>query len=219
MKNERATGLKKNIPNAVSLLRILGALSLPFLMWSSWGVTITFPSLVELTSVPLVWIIVFLILAISDKVDGTIARKINAESELGAILDVIGDILLLVIGVACVLFNFARESFSPFEFWFCIFLVLWIIAGKLSVFFVAKKFFGKGNALHSIPHKAFAVGGYIAVSCWAFIHAVPLWSILLLWAVMNYAVVDEIIYVSRAAEYDVDFKGHGFEKYPLRKKS
>ena len=218
LENVQAVGLKKYLPNIVSLIRIFGALSLPLLMWEGWKLTISLPSLGEFSSVPLVWIVIFILLAVSDKLDGTLARNLNAESGLGAILDVIGDTLLLVVGVACVFANFARESLSGFQLWVDVFIVIMLVFGKFLVFVVTKKYFGKGNMLHSFPHKAFAVGAYIGVVCWAFMNAIPLWSLSLLAAIMVYAVIDEIVYVSRTAEYNVDFRGHGFEKYPLRKK-
>jgi len=210
-------GLVRYLPNIVSIFRIIGALALPFLMWESWGVNITLPVLGEFPSVPVVWIIFFIILVLSDKVDGTLARKLKVESELGALFDAIGDILLLVIGVFCVILGFARPSFTSFQLWLNIIIVIVILAQKLIVFPATKKYHGEINALHSYPHKAFALLAYILVAYWAFIHALPLWSILFLFAMMVYAVTDEIIYLSRSETYNVDFKGHGFEKYPLRK--
>jgi len=210
-------GLIRYLPNAVSIFRIIGALALPFLMWESWGMNIVLPVLGEFASVPVIWIIFFIVLVFSDKADGTLARKLKVESELGALFDAIGDTLLLVIGVFCVILGFAKASFTEFQFWFNIFLVIIILSQKLIVFPVTKKYFGEPNALHSYPHKAFAAVAYVLVVWWAFTNALPLWSILFLFAMMTYAVVDEIIYLARSETYSVDFKGHGFEKYQLRK--
>ena len=217
MKKAQATGPVKHLPNAVSFIRIIGTLALPFLMWESWEMEFSLPVFGSLTGVPLVWVIVFLVLALTDKLDGTLARRLRAESGLGATLDAIGDALLLVVGATCVFAVFAR-GLSPFQFWFYIFIMLQILSDKFIVFAVTKKYFGTGNMLHSIPHKTFAVGAYILIAFWAFTRGLPAWSILLLWAIITYAVVDEIIYLVRSAEYDPDFKGHGFEKYQLRKK-
>jgi hypothetical protein len=35
-------------------------------------------------------------------------------------------------------------------------------------------------------------------------------------AINIYATIDESVYCARTAEYNVDFKGHGFEKYKKR---
>ena len=218
MQNKKTGSFKKNLPNAISFIRIFGTLALPFLMWKSWEIEIYLPLLDKTTAAPLVWIIVFLLLALTDRIDGVLARGLCVESELGAILDAIGDALLLVVGATCVFANFARESLTDFQFWFYIFIMLQILSDKFIVFAITKKYFGKGNMLHSIPHKAFAVGAYLALAFWAFMRGIPSWSILLLWAIMTYAVIDEIIYLVRSAEYNPDFKGHGFEKYTPRKK-
>jgi phosphatidylglycerophosphate synthase len=217
MEKAPAVGFKKHLPNIVSSIRIIGALLLPFLMWKSWWLTLNLPILGEMPAVPVFWIIFFLLLVLSDKIDGTLSRVLNAKSELGALLDVVGDALLLLIGVICVLAFFARENLTDLQFWFYLLIVAVVLSQKILVFFVALKYFGKGNALHSIPHKAFAAVGYVLVPIWAATHSVPFWSLALLFALMTYAVVDEIIYVSRTAEYDVDFRGHGLQKYPLRK--
>ena len=206
----------RRLPNTVSIVRIFGSLALPFLMWPSWEQVISLPQLGTFTGVPLIWLVVYLVLVLTDKADGTLARKLHAESEFGATLDAIGDAILLVVGASCVFGMFARASLTDFEFWFYIFIMLQIVSDKFIVFFVTKKRFGVGNMLHSIPHKAFAVGAYILIGLWAFMRAIPAWSILALWAIMTYAVIDEIIYLRRSATYNMDFRGHGFEKYPLR---
>jgi len=206
----------KRIPNIVSLIRIFGTLLLPFLMWSSWDMTVNVPFFGTFENVPLIWVIVFLILALTDKLDGTLARRLKAESEFGAVLDTIGDALLLVIGATCVFAYFAFANLSTPEFIFYIFIMLQILSNKIIVFIISKKYFGEGNMIHSIPHKAFAVGAYHAVALWAFVRTITMWSILILWAIVTYAVIDEIIYLRRAKEYNPEFKGHGFEKYELR---
>jgi len=217
MEKVQTTGFLRYLPNIVSLFRIFGTLVLPLLMWGSGVVEISLPGLGEYTSVPIIWIIFFAILVLSDKVDGTLARKLNVESELGALFDVIGDTLLLVIGVFCVILGFARESLSDFQLWLSIFLVIFMLSERITVFPTTKKYFGEPNALHSYPHKAFAALGYILVVWCAFTNSLPLWVLLSLTALMTYAVVDEIVYLSRTKSYNVDFKGHGFEKYELRK--
>jgi len=213
-----STGVVKKLPNAVSFVRIFGALLLPFLMWESWEQTLSVPGLGELTQVPLVWLVVYLVLVLTDKVDGTLARRLHAESGLGATLDVLGDAVLLVVGVSCVFTTFVRDSLSDFEFWFYFFIVAQIVSDKVLVFVITKRRFGIGNALQSIPHKAWAAAAYVAVGLWALTRTMQMWSILALWAVMIYAVIDEIVYLYRAADYNVDFRGHGFEKYALRER-
>jgi len=216
METASVAGIKKYLPNMMSLIRIFGALALPFLMWSSWDLTLRFAGL-TFERVPLIWTAVYLLLVITDSLDGALARRLHAESELGAALDAIGDALILVVGATCVFSKFVYEDLAAWQFWFYVGIMLQCLSDKFIVFAVAKKYFGKGNMLHSVPHKTFAVGAYLTIAYWAFMRTIQLWSILLLWAVMTYAVIDECIYLARAKTYDVDFKGHGFEKYELRR--
>lgn len=70
----------KHLPNILSLARILAA---PYLFWLMWRHEY--------------WLalIVMFIMGVSDGVDGWIARRFDAHSKLGAILDPIGDKVLL----------------------------------------------------------------------------------------------------------------------------
>jgi len=220
METATATGFKKHLPNIASFIRIFGTLALPFLMWESWEQTIDLPVLGEFTGVPLIWLVVYLLLVSTDKVDGTLARRLHAESELGATLDAIGDALLLVTGATCVFAKFAYAEIAGWRFYFYLFIMLQCLSDKGIELLLSKKYFGKEkmNMMHSIPHKTFAVGAFFLIAYWAFMRTIPMWSILLMWGIMTYAMIDEWIFLARAAEYNVDFKGHGFEKYELRKK-
>ncbi|MDR1410043.1 MAG: CDP-alcohol phosphatidyltransferase family protein [Oscillospiraceae bacterium] len=208
-----ATGVKKHLPNIASCVRIFGTLALPFLMWDKWEINVG-----KFTNVPFIWIIVFLFLVFTDKVDGTLARKLHAESELGANLDALGDALVLVVGGLCVFLKFIKGKINPeWLFWLYVAIMALCVANKVLVLLLTKKFHGKGNMLHSYPQKLFALACFIAVAVWAFLRDLPLWSILILLAINIYATIDECLYVARSADYDVDFKGHGFEQYSLKK--
>jgi len=209
---ETTNSFTRKVPNTVSGVRIIGALALPFLMWESWECTIgTF------VNVPIAWIVIYLVLVSTDGIDGALARGLGVSSDLGAKLDALGDALLLVIGASCVFVRFAWDDLTSFQFWFYVGIMTQILSDKFIVYAVSKSRFGTGNMLHSIPHKTFAVGAYLMIAYWAFTRTIEPWSILTLWAIMTYAVIDELIYIARTATYDVDFKGHGFEWYAPRK--
>ena len=216
MDTVKATGFKKHLPNIVSFIRIGGTLSLPFIMPQSWERTINLPLLGEFPNVPVVWIIVYLILVLTDKLDGVLARKLNAESELGANLDALGDVLVLVMGATLCFVKFVSDRLEPWQLWLYVGMMSFTVVNKVIVLMVANKYHGKGNMLHSYAQKLFAVGCFIAVAYWAFVRTIPAWSMYLLLAINIYATIDEIVYNVRSAEYKVDFKGHGFEKYPLK---
>jgi len=210
MENIKATGIKKYLPNIATIIRLLGSFSLLFLMDFQKDIG-------PIRAVPWVWLIVYLFLVFTDHFDGMLARKFNAISNLGAFLDAFSDTVLLVIGAATVFVNFASENLTEFHTRLYIGILIFCAANKLSMNLYAKKFFGTANMLHSYPQKAFAVGCYIGVGLWALLRDVPLWSIVFLVMLNLYGAIDEIVYCARSASYDVDFKGHGFQKYEKRK--
>ena len=169
-------------------------------------------------AVPWIWLIVYIFLAMTDSVDGKIARKFNAKSNLGAFLDAFSDTVLLVIGATTVFVVFASENLSDSQTRFYIFLLIFCAANRLSMNLYAKIFFGAANMLHSYAWKVFAAGCFIGVGFWAFLRYVPLWSVVILVILNLYSAIDEIVYCARSARYEVDFKGHGFQKYERRKK-
>jgi CDP-diacylglycerol--glycerol-3-phosphate 3-phosphatidyltransferase len=213
----KAAGFKKYLPNIVTITRIVGTIALPFLI--SWETTVYLPLIDKpFQNVPYIWIIVYIFLVLTDKLDGTIARKLNAESDLGANLDSLGDVLLLVMGATTCFVLFVADRLETWEFWLYVGMMLFTVANKVVVFLVARKYHGKGNMVHTYFQKSFAVGCFIAVAYWAFVRNLPAWSIYSLLIINIYATIDECVYCVRSAEYDIDFKGHGFEKYPLRRK-
>ena len=210
-------GLKRQLPNIVSCIRILGAFSLPFLMWKSWEISISLPLISKVfPQVPIIWIIAYLILLCSDKIDGTLARRLNAESGLGAALDSVGDVLVLVMGATLCFVRFVGDSLETWQFWLYVGMMTVTVLNKLLVFILAQVYHGKGNMVHTYYQKTFAAGCYVAIFFWAFLRTIPEWSIYSLLVINIYATVDECIYCVRTAEYNVDFKGHGFEKYKAR---
>ena len=217
MEKTRASGFKKCLPNIVSCIRIFGAFSLPFLMWESQEIEVTLPFIEKTYSnVPIVWIIAYLILLSSDKLDGTLARRLKAESALGAALDSVGDILVLVMGATLCFVRFVRDNLETWQFWLYVGMLAVAVLNKVFVFILARIYHGKGNMVHTYFQKLFAIGCYVAIFFWAFLRTIPEWSIYSLFAINIYATIDESIYCIRTAEYNVDFKGHGFEKYKKR---
>jgi len=217
METSRASGIKKHLPNIVSCIRIAGAFALPFLTRESWEISITLPFIDKTFSdVPVVWIIAYLLLLCTDKLDGTLARKLKAESGLGAALDSIGDVVVLVMGATLCFVRFVGDSLETWQFWLYVGMMVLTVLNKVLVFILAQIYHGKGNMVHTWFQKTFAAGCYVFIFFWAFLRTIPLWSISALLAINIYATIDECIYCIRTAEYNVDFKGHGLEKYRKR---
>jgi len=200
----------KHLPNIATSIRLFGALILLLLINYEKDIG-------SFKAVPWIWLIVYLFLVFTDSIDGALARKLNAKSNIGAFLDAFSDTVLLVIGAATVFVKFANNNLSDLQTWVYIGLLIFCTVNKLGMNLVAKYFFGFANMLHSYPQKIFAVGCYIGVGFWAFLRDVPWWSIAFLVSLNLYATIDEIVYCARADKYDVDFKGHGFQKYELKK--
>ena len=213
----KASQFKRHLPNIVSGIRICGVLSLPFLMRKSWEIQITLP-LINKTfyNVPIVWIIAYLVLLSTDKIDGTLARKFKVESVLGATLDSIGDTLALVMGSTLCFVGFVRESLEAWQFWLYVGIMILAVINKVIVFTLAKIYHGKGNMVHTYLQKIFAIATYIAIFFWAFLRTIPEWSIYFLISINICATIDESLYCVRSANYHVNFKGHLFEKYQKR---
>ena len=220
MEEKKVSGFKSHLPNIVSCIRIFGAFTLPFLMWQSWEKEVTLPFINRtFSNVPVVWVIVYLFLIITDKIDGTLARKLNVKSELGANLDVLGDTIVLVMGATLCFVRFVRGNLETWQFYLYLGIMVLAVCNRFFTFMAAKIFHGKGNMVHSYYQKFFTVCCFIAVFFWAFLRTIPEFSIYFLYAVSIYATIDECVYCARTAEYNVNFKGHGFEKYRKRERA
>ncbi|MEL7499990.1 MAG: CDP-alcohol phosphatidyltransferase family protein [Planctomycetota bacterium] len=87
-----------NLPNSICLFRILGA-----------------PVLIGLAifGLPEWLVVIYIVLAVTDLIDGPIARAWNQQSTLGASLDSIADVVLslsLVIGIAILEWDILRNE-------------------------------------------------------------------------------------------------------------
>jgi len=209
----------KSLPNIFSCFRIIGALLLPFLTLNSFRMEIGFSFFGKtFSNIPIVWLAAYLVLLCTDKLDGTLARALKAETELGAALDSIGDVLVLVMGATLCFVRFVGDNLERWQFWLYVGMMTLTVLNKILVFILAQIYHGKGNMVHSYFQKAFAAGCYIFIFFWAFLRTIPEWSICSLLIINIYATIDECIYCIRTAEYNVDFKGHGLEKYEKREK-
>jgi len=202
--------IKNYLPNIATLVRLFGSFALFFVInfQKDFG---------PFKAVPWLWLIIYIFLVFTDTIDGAVARKFNVKSDLGAFLDAFSDTVLLVIAVAIVLVKFA-DNLSTTRMWVYIGILIFCSANKLSMNIYAKVFFGTANMLHSYPQKLFAVLCYIAVGFWAFVRGIPFWTVIIIIISNLYGAIDEIVYCARAATYDVDFKGHGLQKYEKRKR-
>ena len=69
----------KDLPNVISMLRIAGSIGLLFCEVTGWPF----------------WVL-YALCGISDMVDGSLARRLHAESKTGVVLDSVADIIFVV---------------------------------------------------------------------------------------------------------------------------
>ena len=111
----------KHLPNVISILRIAGSVGLLFFDVTGWPF----------------WIL-YALCGISDMVDGWAARKFQAESKAGAVLDSVADIVF----VACCAIRLLPALEIPGWLWIWAGVIVIIkIMNQLSALVVYRRFF------------------------------------------------------------------------------
>tara|TARA_B100000965_G_scaffold99055_1_gene81078 strand:- start:586 stop:1176 length:591 start_codon:yes stop_codon:yes gene_type:complete len=101
-----------------------------------------------------VFLIMFIIIGITDKLDGTLARYLNQTTALGAKLDTIADMVFYPL-ITLWLYRF--ESGVVGEWWILIYLLLALYSFKM---ITGKIKFGYVPAFHTIGAKTFSASLY-----------------------------------------------------------
>ncbi len=137
-------------PNFLSLLRIVFAPAVPF-SYYRWG---------------LFWTIVtFVLLAITDLLDGWLARLLGAESELGKKLDALGDWVLAGSTATMLVFlGVIPSHVSDWQIWF---LGL-ILTRAVSIVFAVVLQKEKTDRIHR-PESAQQMSGFLAIALGLFL--------------------------------------------------
>ena len=118
-----------HLPNAISVLRIAGSFCLLFCDVAGW----------------LFWAL-YALCGISDMVDGPLARKLQAESKTGAVLDSVADIVF----VACCAIRLFPVLEIPAWLWIWAGAIVIIkMVNQISALFVCKRF----CFLHTVANK------------------------------------------------------------------
>ena len=110
----------KRLPNGISVLRMVGSIGLLFCEVTGWPF----------------WVL-YALCGISDLVDGWLARKLQAESKAGAVLDSVADIVF----VACCAIRLLPVLAIPFWLWIWGgVIVLMKIVNQVSALVIYKRF-------------------------------------------------------------------------------
>ncbi len=97
-----------------------------------------------------VFLIMFILIGVTDKLDGTLARYLNQTSKLGAELDTLADTVFYPF-IALWLYRF--ESAVVGEWWSLVYILLGLFFLKM---ILGKMKFGKIPTFHTIGGKTFA---------------------------------------------------------------
>ena len=110
----------KHLPNVISVLRIAGSISLLFCNVEGWPF----------------WTL-YVLCGLSDLLDGWLARKLNAESKTGAVLDSVADILFVV----CCAARLLQVVEIPVWLWIWAGVIVFIkTVNQISALIVCKRF-------------------------------------------------------------------------------
>ena len=109
-----------HLPNVISILRIAGSVSLLFCVVPGWPF----------------WVL-YALCGISDMVDGSLARKLHAETKAGAVLDSVADIVF----VASCAIRLLPVLEIPTWMWIWVGVIIFIkIVNQISALVICKRF-------------------------------------------------------------------------------
>jgi phosphatidylserine synthase len=134
--------MNKNLPNAISISRIVFSISLLAILNVKW-----------------LFCIVYLLIGISDFLDGYLARKYKLESEFGAKLDSISDLVFFSILTILILTQFISIFFSLG------FYIIVVVVIRIFSIILGLTRFKKFVFVHTIANKV----------CGVLVYIVPLW--------------------------------------------
>ena len=151
------------MPNVISALRIAGSVGLLFFDVAGWPF----------------WVL-YALCGISDMVDGWLARKLNAETKGGAVLDSVADIVF----VACSAIRLLPVLEIPAWLWIWVGVIVFIkIVNQISALVVYKRFCFP----HTLANKLTGFLLFLAVPA-AFWSLIP---IVIVAAIATFAAVQE----------------------------
>jgi len=142
--------------------------------------------------------IFYSIFCISDIFDGYIARKTNSTTKLGAKLDSIGDIILIIIVAIAILpiINF------PIIIWTWIFIILIIrIISVVIAYYKYKRFI----ILHTTSNKLSGFLIFLFVYLYPFIDTGIILSIICIF--ITFSAIEELIIHLKSKKLNIDIKG------------
>jgi len=106
---------------------------------------------------------IFVLMALSDLIDGVLARRLNAHSRLGAILDPLADKVLIICAVVMLSLRYSAVPGAQLPNWVVVAIVgkdLWVIIGFLVIYLVTDRF----HVRPTLAGKACTVGQLVMLA-------------------------------------------------------
>ena len=181
------TKLTKQIPNALSWLRIACALGLflfpPFSLW---------------------FMILYVTAGVSDMIDGSVARKLNAGSVFGANLDSIADLTFACIGLYILL------PAVDFPVWAAP-VAIGLVSTRFISISIAAIRFKTVVMLHTIGNKVFVLIAWLIFLIYPFVNDITVFLIIGC-AIGLITCIEDLTINITSKEPQYNFKGYLFKK-------
>jgi CDP-diacylglycerol--glycerol-3-phosphate 3-phosphatidyltransferase len=178
----------KHVPNALSLVRVI----------FSWV-------LLFLTQKPLLFTLLYCLIATTDMLDGLIARKYHIQSKLGSKLDGLGDLTIFIVGFCCIMFRLDL-SFAPNKL--SCFITLAIGAALKAFSFVLTRVrFKEWNMMHTIMNKLLGMLLYLAVPYLVIRQQLDFGVTIFFSAIAAVTVLEDTIILMTDKEYNANHPG------------
>ena len=184
----------KHVPNVLSVSRIILSplLPFPFVLRNPW-----------------IYLIIYGTISLTDLFDGRIARRYKVESELGAKLDVFGDIVFFL----CIIISLLMPPRLKVDLVKCIVTIGIAIALKLAVIIVTRvKFKVTSGTMHTYLDKGIGATQTMCIPIFIVMREIYFPVVVFIAFFLGLSAVEEIVTLLKSDEYDPNHKGYFMEK-------
>lgn len=184
----------KKVPNILSVLRIVFAASLIFCV-------------IDFEKGRIFFLILFLLGGITDFLDGYIARRYDACSDLGTKLDLLGDASFVIISFACFIYLIFSKAITFKTTRYIIFTLVFAASLKLSVYITTFIKFKVLNGLHTYLNKLVGTCYFFAIPVCIYLRNVPealQYGVIILWII---SACDELVVLIKSDKFEPNVKG------------
>jgi CDP-diacylglycerol--glycerol-3-phosphate 3-phosphatidyltransferase len=174
--------MARNIPNIITLSRMLFAAMLLVIPCNS-----------------IVFLCLYLCCALSDILDGYIARRYNLTSKTGAKLDSLADGVLAAV---MVILLFRKDLLLPYAG-----LIITVVLIRLINLMATRVKFKQWGMLHTLGNKAAGFMAFLAVPYYYCMRSLPHPAEVILWTLAIASSLEETLIIMTSSTYNSDDKG------------